>query len=256
MLSVADPETHTHYWILCSKLRTTRMPVCDYKTNNKTSSRQECIPVGCVPAARRPCSGVSFPGGGVCQVRVVCLVRGVGGGSARSGGGCLPGGGSAWSGGMCLPGPGGVCQVRGGVCQVQGGFCLVLGGVCLLGGGLGISQHALRQTPSPPVDRILDTRLWKYYLGPTSLRPVMTTLFNVCNHYFCLTHAITSRRQRPQLVYRITNDFRCWQEDGEGVVMYFCLEWPNSSNKRILLLHLSPSPTPSKEVLMTLMSSE
>ena len=33
----------------------------------------------------------------------------------------------------------------------------------------------LEQTPPPPpVDRILDTRFWKYYLGPTSLRPVMT----------------------------------------------------------------------------------
>ena len=31
-------------------------------------------------------------------------------------------------------------------------------------------------TPHPPVDRILDTRFWKYYLGPTSLRPVITTL--------------------------------------------------------------------------------
>ena len=27
----------------------------------------------------------------------------------------------------------------------------------------------------PPVDRILDTRFWKYYLGPTSLRPVINS---------------------------------------------------------------------------------
>ena len=48
---------------------------------------QECIPVGCVPAARRPSAGVCFPGGG----------------------------GSAWSWGG-LPGPqGGVCLVWGGL---------------------------------------------------------------------------------------------------------------------------------------------
>ena len=41
---------------------------------------QECIPVGCVPAARRPYAGVCFPGGGGVPGpggRVVCLVRGV-----------------------------------------------------------------------------------------------------------------------------------------------------------------------------------
>ena len=31
------------------------------------SDKQECIPVGCVPAARRPYAGVCFPGGGVCS---------------------------------------------------------------------------------------------------------------------------------------------------------------------------------------------
>ena len=91
--------------------------------------------------------------------------------------------GGAWS-------PGGVCLVsrRRGVCLVLGGVCsggvpgprgVCSGGVCLVPGCAwsgGVSQHALRQTPSPhPVDRILDTRLWKYYLGPTSLRPV-----NIC----------------------------------------------------------------------------
>ena len=29
------------------------------------NGKQECIPVGCVPAARRPYAGVCFPGGGV-----------------------------------------------------------------------------------------------------------------------------------------------------------------------------------------------
>ena len=65
----------------------------------------------------------------------VCCSRG-------GGGGCLLWGG-AWSGGGLVPG--GVCSQ---------------GGVPGPGGGVGgVSQHALRQTPSPPVDRILDTRL-------------------------------------------------------------------------------------------------
>ena len=54
------------------------------------------------------------------------------------------------------------------------------GGGLALGGSArgGVSQHALRQTPLPPVDRILDTLLWKYYLGPTSLRPVKTCVIS------------------------------------------------------------------------------
>ena len=67
-------------------------------------------------------------------------------------GGCLPGlGGSAWSGGSAPGGsvPRGVCLVRGGLPGLGG--CLLQRGVCLVWGG--ISQHALRQTPLPPVDR-------------------------------------------------------------------------------------------------------
>ena len=97
---------------------------------------QECIPVGCVPAARRPYSGVSYRGGvylvwgGLPGPGGVCLVPGGG----------LPGpkGGSAWSQG------GGVCLVRGGSAWswggglvsawLVGGWCL-LGGVCLVRGG-------------------------------------------------------------------------------------------------------------------------
>ena len=59
-----------------------------FKKGTVEYQEQECIPVGCVPAARRPYSGVCFPGGG----------------------GVLPparGGWSAWSGGDGLPGPGG-----------------------------------------------------------------------------------------------------------------------------------------------------
>ena len=47
------------------------------------------------------------------------------------------------------------------------------GGVCLGGAYLrGVSQHSLRQTH--PLDRILDTHFWQYYLAITSLRTVIT----------------------------------------------------------------------------------
>ena len=88
---------------------------------------QECIPVGCVPAARRPHAAVCFRGG------------------------CLVWGGLLWGG----------CLVRGGVC-CQGGGCLLRGvGVSALGGFLlrgGIPACTEADT-LPPVDRILDTRL-------------------------------------------------------------------------------------------------
>ena len=89
-------------------------------------TQQECIPVGCVPAARRPYAGVCFPGGGVCLVQGgclpglgeggVCLVQG--GLPGPGGWGCLPGLGG-------LPGWGGVCLVRGSAWS--GGVCLVRG---------------------------------------------------------------------------------------------------------------------------------
>ena len=79
--------------------------------------KQECIPVGCVPADRWPYSGVCCSGG-------VYLVPG--GCSWSQGGGC------SWSGG-CVPGPGGCTWSRGGfVYLVQGeGVYLVPGG-CLV----------------------------------------------------------------------------------------------------------------------------
>ena len=91
-----------------------------WRSHYKKMWKQECIPVGCVPATRRPYAGVCFLVGG----GAVCLFRGEGGGGCLPGpGGCLPGPGgvsawsrgrSAWSGGD-LPGPGGgVCLVRGG----------------------------------------------------------------------------------------------------------------------------------------------
>ena len=73
------------------------------------------------------------------------------------------------------------CTALGGVCS-RGGLPLVLGGVCP--GREGISQHAMGQTP-PPVDTILDTRFWKYYLTPTSLRAVIKTQRNHREFYLC-----------------------------------------------------------------------
>ena len=89
---------------------------------------QECIPVGCVLAAHRPYAGVCFLGGSAC---------------------------SRWG----LPGPRGVSSCSRGCPPVPGGVCLVPGGClpglegCLPGPGGMASQHALRQTPFPPVDR-------------------------------------------------------------------------------------------------------
>ena len=87
-----------------------------FATISKKCKKQECIPVGCVPAARRPYAGVCFPGG--------CLL---------------------WEGLLRgVPGPGG-CLVLGGVWSQ--------GGVWSWGDGSGpggvVSQHALRQTPLP-----------------------------------------------------------------------------------------------------------
>ena len=72
--------------------------------------------------------------------------------------------GGVYSGGCLLLGDlllGGVCS-REGVCW-QGGVC---SRGCLLLGG----RELVADTS--PVDRIIDTRLWKYYLAPTSLRTV------------------------------------------------------------------------------------
>ena len=89
--------------------------------------KQECIPVGCVPAAHRPFAGVFFLGGCLPGPGGVCLVLGgvwglpgwgvgwvgvwwgvMGGGY---GWGVMSGGVSAWSGG--LPGPGESAWFRG-----------------------------------------------------------------------------------------------------------------------------------------------
>ena len=117
--------------------RLSEFPSTNIKKYKSTHSvEQECIPVGCVPAARRPYAGVCFPGG--------CAwsgggVPGLGGGVHGLGWGGVPG-----LGGGGVPGRGVVCLVWGGVWS-GGGQCAWSEGVC---------QHAMRQTPLPtPVDR-------------------------------------------------------------------------------------------------------
>ena len=43
-----------------------------------------------------------------------------------------------------------------------------------------------------PVDRILDTRFWKYYLGPTSLRPVTIRYFHLSLNLARYSERVTS----------------------------------------------------------------
>ena len=100
--------------------------------------KQECIPVGCVPAARRPYAGVCFRGGV---------------GSPSRGGWVLHPGG--W---VLHPGGGGFSNQGGS--SIQGGSPS--------GGGMA-SQHALRQTP-PPCGQTHTCK--NITLATTSLRPV------------------------------------------------------------------------------------
>ena len=74
--------------------------------------------------------------------------------------------------GRSAPG-GGECLTPGGVLPWPGGWSSAPGGSAPRGVGMvsaprGISQHALRQTPSPPVDRQTPVKI--FTLGPTSLR--------------------------------------------------------------------------------------
>ena len=113
-----------------------------FSLNNKNAFQ-----VGCVPAARWPYAEVCFLGRGV-------LAWGV----------CSQWGSAPWGGCLLLGGllPGGVCS--------QGG--LLWGGVCSRGGYIPACTEA--DTP-PPL--WTDRHLWKYYLGPTSLRPVKILMF-------------------------------------------------------------------------------
>ena len=114
--------------------------------------KQECIPVGCVPSAAVTVGGgVCFPGG-VLSDRAVCFL------------------GVYFLGeGVCFPG-----VLSGGCASRAGGGCLPLGYVYT-------SMHWGRHTTPPPhVDRILETRLWKYYPVATSLRTVTMSLSLQC----------------------------------------------------------------------------
>ena len=103
-------------------------------SSRKNNLKQECIPVGCVPAARWSYAGVCFPWGGMYLVL----------GGVPGPGGCVPGPtggvpgprGGTWSQG-CVPGPRGVCLVRG---------CLIWGRGC------GIP--ACTEADIPPVNRM------------------------------------------------------------------------------------------------------
>ena len=110
----------------------------------KNSEQQECIPVGCVPAAQWPYAGICFRGGGVCSRR----------GSALGGGCLLPGG-------VCYQG----VLLLGGVCS-EGGVS-ALGGVCSQGGVGGCGIPACTQA-APPVNRMTD-RCKNITLATTSL---------------------------------------------------------------------------------------
>ena len=94
----------------------------------------------------------------------------------RGRGGSAPGGVSARgvsaSGGVSAPRG---CLLLGG-CLLSGERCLLLGGVCSWGGcgwvGV-VSQHALRQTPSPPPVNRMTNSSKNITLATTLLRPVI-----------------------------------------------------------------------------------
>ena len=147
-ISGVIPSFHLHVWMLHI---VEAGWVCDLILGPSYMDarffEQECIPVGCVPAARRPYAGVCFPrGGGVWS-------RGV-----SAPGGSAPGGfcsrGVSGPGGDGVPGPGG------GGCGVPG---LGVGeGWCLpgLGGGVVYAPVCTEaDTPSPLVDRQMPVKI-------------------------------------------------------------------------------------------------
>ena len=158
-----------------------------FNFKKKNQNKQECIPVGCVPAARRPYAGVCFPagrgwvsapgGGGYGLVPGGVCSRGVWSRGVSALGGLVLGGVSAPGGlvpGGLLRGgcSGGVWSRRRGVSALGG---LVQGG-CLLWGGspcLGEGGFSLPGDPSP-VNRITHT-CKNITLATTSLRPVKTS---------------------------------------------------------------------------------
>ena len=121
----------------------------------------------------------------------------------------LGGRGSAPGGGVCSLG--GVCS-RGGVVCSRG--CLV----CSRGD---IPACTEADTLPPPVDRILDTHLWKYYLGPTSLRPVINInrvfpkLPTTQNRYIYANHFFAS-------ISFVEFQLEHWMKGGGGEGLFSC----------------------------------
>ena len=105
--------------------------------------QQECIPVGCVPAARRPYAGVCFRGASAWSGEVSAWSRGV----------------SAWSRGMS-------------VSAWSGGSPWSRGGVCLVPGGGGYGIPACTEADTLPPRGQTDT-CKNIILATTSLRPVI-----------------------------------------------------------------------------------
>ena len=89
-------------------------------------------------------------------------------------GGCLVWGGSGVRGGLVSGVSGGVRGGREDVCSRGGGRSSVRGGG-------GVSQHALRQNPPPPVNRMTN-RCKNITLATTSLRPV--NIFESAGHQY------------------------------------------------------------------------
>ena len=155
---------------------------CNVFHNGKEINKyqiQEFIPVGCVLSAAVTVVGVCVFAGGCTCLEWVVYLPGVWGGSVRgvptwgwgvylpkrvcvpargvnlSGGGCVPAGKApAWR--VYLPGD---VYLPGGIVPAQGVY--MPGGTCPWGvpAHWGVSQHALRQTLPPPVDRMTDGRL-------------------------------------------------------------------------------------------------
>ena len=136
------PDSNTGTWV--DPVRLPLVIAVAYKIRfnieTKNMMKQECIPVGCVPAARWPYPGVCFPGGGVC------LLRGV---SAPQGG-CLVLGGCLVPGGVCSRGVSAGGFWSGGSGPRRGS---APGGLLLEGVGAGIPACT---EADPPVDRITD----------------------------------------------------------------------------------------------------
>ena len=100
----------------------------------------------------------------------------------------------------CLLLEGGVCfwgcvWSRG--CVWSEGVCLVRG-VCLVWG-----VHPSMHWGRPPVDRILDTRLWKYYLDPTSLRPVINETSTIVKYQELTSQIILGKKTTNMVLFAL-----------------------------------------------------